>query len=120
MLIWEVNICCIQAARPALQIVPRSGLLFQAMTEWSPLFQELRRLQKESCYTGPDLRWQEPNADYANDFAKWYHQLPERYAQHTLVYYAEENQRVLQHVLHLEMPAVQLPEEYFCMIRQPA
>ena len=57
----------------------------QAASHWNGYLHELRRFWEEYAAKSPGFRWRDQNADFSNDLAKWYHKLPEQFAQRTLL-----------------------------------
>ena len=57
----------------------------QAASHWNQMFHELRRFWEEHGAKSPGFRWRDQTADFSNDLAKWYHKLPEQFAQRALL-----------------------------------
>ncbi len=48
------------------------------------MLHELRRFRIEFQMDAPPFKWRDPNADFSNALAKWYHQQPDRFKQRLL------------------------------------
>jgi hypothetical protein len=57
----------------------------QDVSDFNYFVHEVRRFRQEFGKQGPDFKWRDPNADFTNAFAKWYHQQPDRFRQRLLL-----------------------------------